>query len=311
METMDFVYDPFCEKAFWANNHNNIDKNMQGFSGFMTNPMCAITGALIFFMVIFSSNIDHKNDSTVKPCGGGGDFTLFALCRASLALVGAGTVVFHSMDDQTGIKAFNFRMCDRMPIVLMCTNIFLLYFTKLHVNMSGYTLSLCFLLVYLYMSGLILAVDSATYEHLTLKLNHPINNSDNPQNVYETYMNVALLCPVGAILAYAMKYHPESYSYFVSLWLMIGGNLVMWALNAYLCRAHTVMFVLHAVYHVTIAYTFLFAACVGMTFDGGWDLRMYAFCWPVVVKKENNQTNAQCDKKDPCNLIIPRSLALP
>ena len=310
MENLSYVYDPLCEKAFWADNNNNIYKSI-------TNPVCAVTGGLIVIMVLCTSNIkktdDTRTSSNIKKTddartssnierGTSVEMVLFALCRASLAVVGAGTVVFHSIDDQTGIKAFNFRMCDRMPIVLMCTNIFLLYFTKLHVNMSGYTLSLCFFFVYIYMCGLILAVDSATYEHLTLEWNDTENNK---QNVYETYMNVALLCPIGIILIYAMKYHTEALHYLVSLWLMIGGNLAMWALNAYLCRTFTVMFILHALYHITIAYTFLFATCVGMTFDGNWELYMHAFCWPMVIKTERSQFEPLSG--DPCNFKLEQN----
>jgi hypothetical protein len=36
-----------------------------------------------------------------------------------------------------------------------------------------------------------------------------------------------------------------------ALMKVFGGNLAMWALNAYLCRTFTVMFILHALYHNT------------------------------------------------------------
>ena len=384
---MPYVYDPFCEKEYWADvNNNNYTAGYNINIIFITNPVCAVTGFLIVMMVLCTSNIENDDDGVLQQqvgsSGGGGkcissssssssnnninkeeegvpllvadssssssssssksresplpdnnnnnNILLFALCRASLAIVGAGTVVFHSMDDQTaGIQAFNFRMCDRMPIVLMCTNIFMLYFTKLHVNLSGYTLSICFFFMYLYMCGLVLAVDTSTYEYLTLEWNknNNDNNNDNnnnsgdgsssrsssssttttqqQQNVYETFMNLILLSPVGMILVYAtvsLYYCTEYIYYLISIWLMICGNLVIWALNAYLCRTWKWLFILHAVYHVTIAYTFLFATCVGMTFDGDWEIYLYKYCWPVVIKKK--AVILKITGGDPCKIRL-------
>jgi hypothetical protein len=309
MEKLEFVVDPFCEKAFW---NNRTDQSMDGN---LTNPLCAFTGLVLVFMAVCTRNVYYTRRSKevadfveCPECFGTGkkeddtfptlSITLLCLCRGSLGIVGLGTVVFHSMDDATSVKAFNFRMCDRMPIILMCTNIFVLYFVKLREMISEHVLTVYFFLMYVYMGGLLLAVDSTTYEYMTLKLNDPI---DSPQSSYESLMNVFLLLPLGLILVYASFTRLTSCQV-LYVWGQIFFSLGIWTINAYLCRKNRWMFVLHAVYHVTIAYTFLYAACLGMTLDGEWE--MVDYWWPMVEPAEEAAQLESRMQGNPCKIQL-------
>lgn len=291
------VVDPFCERRFWENDrHQKLP---------ITNPVSAGTGLLIMFMAICTTNIDKSGSgATITRAS----ITTFHLCRASLGIVGAGTVVFHSIDDtMDDYKALNFRMCDWMPIVLMCTNIMVLYISKFEKEASECCLAVAFISMYIWTSVLILAVDSRTYEYLTLKL----HGADNAQNVYGTIMNVVLLVPLGITLAFASCYHFEK-RLWIHIWGCIAVNLALWIGNAYGCKDTLWLSMLHAIYHVTIAYTFLCAACMGMTIDGAWGVRFVWYVWPMIWLEEENNVEAknkpQAGKNDASNsAMVPNN----
>jgi len=331
MEHLEFVVDPFCEKAFWAEQKIDV---------YFTNPVCAATGVIMVFMALGSRSI--KDDSTemfgptlsitalssrnlkdnstemfptlsfMALCSWNLkdnstkmfptlSITILSLCRGALAVVGIGTTVFHLIDDQTHVPGFNFRMCDRMPIILMCSNVFLLYFVKLLPSVGERVLTFFYFLMYIYIGGLILAVDSSTYEYLTLKRNDP---PDSPQSSYESYMNIALLAPLGIILLIAMCY---KFTGRQTVWILVQlvFSLGIWCIDAYFCRQYTWLFVLHAVYHVTIAYTFLYAACLAMTFDGEWEMEQNSW-WPMVKQVEQaDKKSMNCGfRMSPCDIKI-------
>jgi hypothetical protein len=262
------VVDPFCEKRFWESHEHT--RNLP-----ITNPVSAATGFVILCMAMFTSNIRQKEDS---PKMMRAPVIIFYLCRASLSMVGAGTMVFHSLDDtKTEYKDLNFRMCDWLPIVLMCTNIIVLYISKFEQYASECCLSIMFTAMYIWTCILILAVDSTTYTSLTLKWHDPKNS----QSVYGTVMNVVLLAPLGITLATASFKH-FTYTQSVRIWGCIALNLALWIGNAYGCSDNLWLSMFHAVYHVTIAYTFLYAACLGMTIDKKWKLDHIFYIWPMI-----------------------------
>jgi hypothetical protein len=260
MENLNFVYDPFCEKEFWK----SVETNPAN----LTNPLCALTGVCMTIMALCTRNIV---ENTSHPSS----TALFILCKASLALVGVGTVIFHLVDDQSNMKALNFRMADRLSMVLMCTNIFMLFFFKLFSQLSEFLSTALLFIIYAYMCTQVLLVDSAPYELFTLKLQ---GDGGGRQNVYETYVNAPMLAPLAVILLCALY---RGTRLICATWLLIIFNLGLWLPNAYLCRETPILFVLHAVFHVTIAYTFLFAACVGMTLDGEWIFDLH-YCWGII-----------------------------
>ena len=283
------VVDPFCEKRFWADDQHKRPA--------ISNPVSACTGLVILLMATFTHNIRNPKQHRIPATS----ITAFYLCRASLGVVGAGTIVFHSIDDtQTQFDKLNFRMCDWLPIVLMCSNILVLYFTRFERDSCECTLTSTFILMYLWACVLVLAVDSTTYEYLTLELND--SSGGGAQNNYGTIMNVVLLVPLGFTLAYASAFHFKLWDS-VWVWGMIKMNLVLWVCNAYLCASNLWMSMFHAIYHATIAYTFLLAACLGMTLDGQWVLVPAGWVWPMIefVPPEGSRdtkANEQLHKAD-------------
>lgn len=272
LKDLDFVYDPFCEKEFWIHQNFNVDN--------FTNPICAVTGLFMTLMAL-PNNVMQEDIKPTDP-----KLFLFFLCKASLALIGIGTAIFHSMDDQSNVGTFNFRMADRFAMIFMCINVFILFFVKLCLIKAEFFLMLSLFILYLYVSGLVLAVDSSTYKVITLEL---IQNGEeimgNRQNLYEIYMNIGMLVPLGLILLYATftkRNDSGKETNIAYVWFWIIFNLIIWSVNAYTCREYPILFLLHALFHVTIAYTFLFAVCVGMTLDGEWKLEIKHGFWPMI-----------------------------
>jgi len=297
MQNLSHIVDPFCEKEFWESEHTNTHP--------ISNPVSFATGGIIMLLPVFTHNI--KRNTADPPSTR--RITLFSLCRASLGIVGAGTMIFHAIDDQqTELKTLNFRMCDWLPIVLMCGNIFVLYLTKLETHLSERTQTIAFLCMYIWTCVLTLAVDSTTYERMTLDMG---DSKDGSQSMYGTAMNILLLVPLGLILAYT-SYKKFSLIHSAIIWGLILINLILWVLNAYLCRDNLWMSMFHALYHVTIAYTFLYATCLGMTLDDHWEMVPKWWLWPMVQRKvasdetELKSTSAgnNTPTKDPCELRL-------
>jgi len=266
------VVDPFCEKRFWSDRQQSMP---------ISNPVSAVTGLVILVIATCTRNISNPAKLPIPSTS----VASFYLCRASLGIVGAGTIVFHSIDDtQSQFSNFNFRMCDWLPIVLMCTNILVLYFTRFDRDACECTLTTAFVLMYLWTCVLVLAVDSTTYDYLTIELANTDTDGEDSQNKYGTIMNVVLLVPLGCTLAYASAFKFERW-HSAWVWGMIALNLVLWVCNAYLCASNLWMSMFHAVYHATIAYTFLLAACLGMTIDKSWELAPFWKFWPMIQMK--------------------------
>ena len=264
------VVDPFCEKRFWEDDqHTKLP---------ISNPVSAATGIVIMLMAIFTSNIRYPPNKSITRSS----VITFHLCRASLGIVGAGTFVFHAIDDtQSDYKKLNFRMCDWLPIVLMCNNILVLYITKFERDASERLLSFIFVSMYVWTCVLVLAVDSTTYEYMSIRW----HKQEDSQNLYGTIMNVVLLVPLGLTLATASFLHFNIRQSAI-IWGCIAVNLVLWIGNAYGCNTTLWLSMLHAIYHVTIAYTFLWAACLGMTIDNEWTVQLKYCIWPMIEPSE-------------------------
>jgi hypothetical protein len=102
------------------------------------------------------------------------------------------------------------------------------------------------------------------------------------QGEYGTVLNALLLVPLGLVLLFASTYRfAWRDSRYLLLWLLI--SLTLWLFNAYLCRAHPWLSILHALYHVTIAYAFLVAACLGVSLDSKtWQFGWSTWGWPLL-----------------------------
>lgn len=252
--------DPFCEGVFWKEMHSEWSM--------IRDPICSVTGGMMMVMGFIPN--------------GGEVPVLFALCKASLALVGVGTVVFHALDeDQAYSVGINYRMCDWFSIAIMCTNVTALYISNQIRQTELISISVYFTM-YLWTSFLVLGIDSFTYGYWTSKL-----DVSGQQNNYDTVMNAVLLGPMVFVIIYTAVFHMHIMDT-IYLWISFGINAGLWLLNTYLCPTNSWLFVFHAIYHVTMAYTFVYAACLGVSLDtANWTVE--TGFWPTITPNRKKE----------------------
>ena len=235
--------DMFCENSFWRG---------RGFNPGVADPVCMVTGGVMFLMPFFNNVL---GDGPVPP--------LFWLCKGTLGLVGIGTMFFHALTVERAQELhLNHYLMDWLPITMMCNAILLLYLSNLLVLAErGWTVLLIALCVW--SGGLAMLIDSDTKSYLDAQ-----SGGAGGQSVYGTALNVLLLLPLGAALAYAGWYkEPFRWSQAWPLWSALFIVLLLWVFDAYLCQTHPELFLFHALYHVVVAYAFLYSACLGVCLD--------------------------------------------
>ena len=251
--------DPFCEQAMWAallNSNSTL---------FIKNPVAAVTGALMIPVGLV-------------PTGKGPP--LFMLCKAALCITGIGTAVFHSMSPaQASASGINYRLYDWLAITLMCANIILLYLSNLLARAGEAATVAVYVAAYLWMCFIITENDYMTYErHVGL-----MGSSGGREN-FDTFMSLMLVGPLGVVLGYCLLFRFRAADT-VYLWINLVPCVGCWVVNAYLCEAHPWTSMLHAVFHLLVAFLFLHAACLGVTLDEGWEYAP-AFLLPRIHRKE-------------------------
>jgi len=265
--------DPFCESSFWSSMGHHTHP--------IKNPLSMATGALMLIIPVLFNNIHCPYHTQELPI-----FLLIA--KASLALTGAGTVYFHAVyPDQAESEHFiNYQLCDWAPIAIMCTHILVLYLRALTKDKLGERwLTLLLLAVYVWCLMLILGMDSSTEKYWRSKL-----DSENQASTYGTILNAVLLIPLAIVLFYCTitKFKWQDASY---LWYSIIISATIWLLNAYTCKDYPWTSVFHAIYHVIISYSFLYAACLGITLESDLDMESWTFfrvnyIWPMLAKNK-------------------------
>ena len=208
--------------------------------------------------------------------------TLFYLCKATLIIVGIGTMFFHGLSDANASAwHINDSMFDWVPIVLMTSTIMTLYFSNL-LNMGELGGTLVFTAVCAWSSTLIVMIDSASRTYFS-----QVNGQSNGQDTYGTILNILLLLPLGLMLLYAGVAKFPSHTDIRYLWAEIALNIILWVVNAYACSTTLELFVFHDIYHILIAHVFIFAACLGVCLDeANWEFRGLRHFWPEIAPKE-------------------------
>jgi hypothetical protein len=256
-DTRRILDDPFCEAEFWGTDA-------------IFNPMGTATAFLMIFMA-FVNNFEKATSHIPR---------LFLVCKGALAVTGMGTVFFHATSPATMANAhINHGLCDWFPIILLCSNILILYLSQLLSTRDstecGWVVLLTGVLVWVFV--LVVGMDSDTNAHFSAEL-----GTSGEQGQYGTILNVALLVPLALVLAYAGRYRLP-WRYFRGLVIALAISVTLWLLNAYLCRQFLWLSVFHAIYHVTIAYAFLYAACLGVAIDDKqWRFGLSPWGWPLV-----------------------------
>ena len=269
--------DPFCEAEMWerAGLHNGV----------VQQPFSTVTGLLMMVMACLPLYERCEQQQHMSK--------LLLLCKASLFLVGIGTIIYHAVGVEEMANAhLNHGMCDWLPIVLMLSNICVLYATRLwhSDNSSGppeRTWLVVFVLLLMWMFVLVVGMDSDTDGYWSKEM-----GASGSQGQYGTILNLVLLLPVALLLAYCCWYHFEwRYSRF--LLASLGVSVGMWLLNGYLCRDHLWLSVLHALYHLTAAYGFLYGACLGASLHNSThEFGLSRWGWPMLCRIPRY---SQCD----------------
>ena len=267
--------DPFCEAQLW--------KELGMANNKIANPMGTTTAFLMLIMAfvnnfqknhhLTSSSYHHSSKKIPR---------LFVLCKASLALTGIGTIFFHAFKPEDMSHAhFNHGLCDWFPIIMLCSNILILYLDRLMPKCGirgefGWVLLIAIIMIWIFV--LVVGMDSDTNAYFS----HQMGTAGS-QGQYGTILNAVLLLPLALVLAYTCAYRFE-FAHTKYLMVSLSLTVAMWLVDAYLCRQHPWLSVLHAIYHVTIAYSFIYAACLGVSLDNRqWMFTLNKWGWPILV----------------------------
>ena len=259
--------DPFCEQRYWRS---------RGVAPSVAEPVGVVTGFAMLALALVP-NIILPNPNLIPtriPA-------LFYLCKATLAVVGAGTMLFHGLSDANASDwHVSDSMFDWVPIVLMTNAVMALYLSHL-VSLGELAGTLLFALLCAWSATLIVLIDSNTRAYFSARAGQA-----NGQDAYGTVLNVLLLVPLCLTLLYAARTrfppHPDTRY----LWVAIAVSVACWVANAHACAATPQLFILHDVYHITIAYAFIFAACLGVCLDDArWEFRGVRNLWPEIAPR--------------------------
>jgi len=288
---MNASEDPFCEAALWQKPDMAIYQ-----------PFGAVTG-FAMLVIALVNNIKWQNNT--MNSGEGMPFMLL-MCKASLVLVGIGTTLYHATEKNTLQKAhLNHGLADWLPITIMTMNILTLYlFRMLHHHstqnrdsrpnlvMTEKRETGVFVLVLLWTFVLVMGIDSETNAYFVSR-----------DSAYGAILNAVLLVPLALVLTYAMRYHMQWHD---SRWLVasLGVSAGLWLLNNYLCERAPWLSLLHGIYHVTIAYAFVYAACLGVCIKSHkWQFALSPYAWPQIVQVRMQITHTD-DEDDPSVLFF-------
>ena len=256
--------DPFCEGRMWNDSRMAIYQ-----------PIGATTGALMMAVALVNNVVvmDSSKKEVRMP-------RFLIICKAALVLVAVGTTVYHATRPSTLAAAhLNHGLADWAPIVLMCTNILMLYLFQL-LKIVGWVKGergavVVFAVVLAWAFVLIMAIDSDTNSYFTQR-----------QGDYGALINALLLVPLAIVLIWALVGYVEwRHSKWLAASLLVTATL--WLISNYGCEKWPPLSVLHSVYHLTIAYAFMYAACLGVCLDGeDWQFSLECHYWPQIISTQ-------------------------
>jgi hypothetical protein len=252
--------DPFCEQRFWMQYSGGAP--VEEWVVPMKNPICALTG---FGMSVIGL-LPHG--WRVPP--------LFSMCQASLALLSASTVLFHSLTpSQAGTLSLSYRLCDWFSMALLGCCMDSLYLSHL-VPAGARVWALA--IVFLWMGVVVIENDSITFDRWMDSM-----GAMGGRNDFDTVMSALVLVPMGVVLAWALVARVP-WQRAVWLWVWLGLSIVLWLTNAYGCKEMNALFILHALYHVTVAMLIMQGACIGVGLDEArWEVQ--AGFWPMIRER--------------------------
>jgi len=231
--------DWWCEQRMW--------RSAGAETGSLAEPVSMATGVV---MVAFAL-VPNSDASAELPL-------LFLFYKACLVLLGIGTAVFHGMEYEDSLMAHvNLNLFDWGPIVLTITVLLGIYLQSAVRMLKNYVAVLVYMGVIVWAGFLLLAMDTSTYQALEAW-------------GWGTLLNGLLLGPPLLILAVFtwLKFGWRAWV----LWFLLAISLAAWLVNYYACQYWFVLSVLHAAYHVVMAYALLLAGCLGITIGDDWEI---------------------------------------
>ena len=228
----------------------------------MKNPICSLTGVLMSVIGLL------PHGRRVPP--------LFSLCQASLAVLGVGTVLFHSLTpDQAAEISLSYRMCDWFSMAMVGGCLVSLFLSHM---VPSEALVWVLTVVVLWMGAVIVENDALTYQRWVTTM-----TGSGGRNDFDTIMSVVLLAPMAFILLWAVLTR-VAWRQAVWMWVWLGLTLILWLSNSYGCKDMPALFILHALYHVAAAMLIMQGACIGVGLDEArWEVQ--AGFWPMIREK--------------------------
>jgi hypothetical protein len=228
----------------------------------MKNPLCALTGLGMSVIGLL------PHGWRVPP--------LFSMCQASLAVLGASTVLFHSLTPaQAGTLSLSYRLCDWFSMALLGCCMVSLYLSHL---MPAGARVWALAVVFLWMGAVVIENDSITFDRWMDSM-----GALGGRNDFDTVMSAVVLTPMAAVLGWALAARVP-WRRAVWLWVWLGLSVALWLANAYGCKEAPSLFALHALYHLTVAMLIVQGACLGVSLDEGpWEVQ-HGF-WPMIRER--------------------------
>ena len=257
--------DFFCEQRLWR----KYDVNPAA-----ADPVCMTTGIFMMLMPFIPNARPHQQRLPVQ----------FHMCKAALALVGFGTIIFHYFSAEHARRVHvNYQLCDWLPITLMASSIIVLYFCNLFPRLTETQWTVLLFSVLVWSSALAILMDTDTRDYYTAA-----TGSAGDQNTYGTALNLALLLPLSLTLMYACWANGHHLRDIWPLWASLAVVLFLWVSNAYACADTPELSMFHAAYHIVVAYAFVYAACLGVCADSAhWELTHTGWCcWPMIIERQ-------------------------
>lgn len=210
----------------------------------LAEPLAACTG--IVMVVIFLLPNSDKREK-LPP--------LFLWTKASLVLLGLGTVLFHGMSRSYAkdVLHVNLDMFDWLPLVVVAASLVALYCGG--IRLSNAWQCCAYAAGGVWVLFLCICMDSATY-------NFWEEDSGGGGKAWGLILNAILLLPLFATLVYFTAVRLKQQA--VTLWMLLIVSLVFWVVNVAACKYAPALALFHALYHVVMAVALVHAACLGL-----------------------------------------------
>lgn len=252
-----------CESLFWQS------RGMA--SSLVDEPVAAVTGLLMIPFGVFGDG---------GLAGDPGQPLPLCMVRAGLVFVGLGTVAYHVITDAMEDWLANRNMYDAVTMAVLTSSLFCLYWDEwLGVRHKLLAVFLAFGFVIFW----VILNDWGLNRHLREKLaEQQVSLSNAVLFPPWLVMNGYVLWRVVSFYGFAHSLHAH-----FPLWTALLVGVVCWAVYETACPYAYGLFFLHAVWHVLIAYSVMYAGILGVVVGFHGDFQLVpgqSPWWPKVMR---------------------------